>query len=101
MLVLAASLAFAGFGGRDAGAQVFRPRTGKGAVVAKAAPAPTTAAATAKKAPVAEAPVSKGPRASATTQRRPTAARKKRGKRGDSDDVKIDDDDEDVQITDD
>jgi hypothetical protein len=106
VLVLAASIAFAALGTRDAGAQVFRPRTGKAAVIAKAAPAsaasasPGATATSGKKAPVAEAPAPKAPRAAATT-RRPAAGKKKHGKRGTSDDVKIDDDDEDVKITDD
>lgn len=100
VLVLAAAIAL---GASEARAQVFRPRTGKAAVVSKAAPAPA-APATGKKSPVAAVPAasSRNPaRASATTPRRAgTAAKKKRGKpRGDSD-VTIDDDD-DVKITDD
>jgi hypothetical protein len=96
-LVVAAVIAI---GAREARAQVFRPRTGKGAPVAKAAPPP--AAVNGKKAPVADAAAAKAPRAAASTPKRTGPGKKRKAKaQSDSDDVKIDDDDEDVKITDD
>ena len=98
VLVVAAIIAL---GAREARAQVFRPRTGKAAVINKAAPA--TAATTGKKAPVAEATSKTTPRAAASNPKHPGPAKKRKGKsRGNSEDVKIDDEDEeDVKITDD
>ena len=99
VLVVAAVIAL---GARDARAQVFRPRTGKAAVINKAAPA-QTAATTGKKGATADAASSKPPRAAASTPKRTGPAKKRKAKhRGDSEDVKIDDEDEeDVKITDD
>jgi hypothetical protein len=99
VLVVAAIIAL---GAREARAQVFRPRTGKAAVVNKAAPA-TAAATTGKKAPAAEATSKTTARAAASNPKRTGPAKKRKGKsRGNSDDVKIDDEDEeDVKITDD
>jgi hypothetical protein len=91
----------------EARAQVFRPRTGKGAPVAKAAPAPAARAATpepaagARKAtPVAAAPAaapSKAKKAPAATSRRTVAKKKHRKAREadeDNDEVTVQDDDE-------
>jgi hypothetical protein len=104
VFVLVAWMGLAALGATEARAQVFRPRTGKGAPVIKAA-APAAAAPDGKKgAPVAAAPAassSKTPaRASAAPPPRRAAKKKHAKARGDSD-VKIDDDDEDVKITDD
>jgi hypothetical protein len=103
--VLAASIGLAALAA-EARAQVFRPRTGKGAPALKAAaPAPAAAAAARKATPgasVTAATPSKAPAraSSATTPRR--AAKKKHAKaRGDSDVTINDEDDEDVKITDD
>jgi hypothetical protein len=98
VFVVAAVIAL---GSGEARAQVFRPRTGKAAVVNKAAPAQTATAS--KKAPTADASTSKTPRAAASTPRRTGPGKKRKAKsRGNSEDVKIDDDDEeDVKITDD
>jgi hypothetical protein len=120
VLSLAASLAFGALavsGASPAQAQMFRPRTGKGAAPARSSPAQTAAVAApgaqptaAKKAAIAAAPAqaaSKSPaHAAGTTARRPGTAKAKKKKHarphGDPDSVTIDDDDdEDVKITDD
>lgn len=106
--VLAVAVLIA-LGATRAQAQVFRPRTGKGAVVASKAPAVQATATGASTASTAKktGPVAATPTAGAAKKpARGTAARKtgkKHGKkRGDSDAVVIDDDeDEDVKITDD
>src|SRR5262245_6545554 len=96
LLVVAAVIAL---GAREARAQVFRPRTGKAALVNKAAPA--TAATTGKKAPAADATSKTTARAAASNPKHPGKKRKAKS-RGNSEEVKIDDEDEeDVKITDD
>ncbi|HET7499962.1 MAG TPA: hypothetical protein VFK02_03140 [Kofleriaceae bacterium] len=96
VLVLAGLVAL---GARSASAQVFKPRTGKAAPVARSAPAKKAPAAT----PVAAAPSKKPTRASGPTARRVvTTAPAKKPTRGKSrDDVVVKDDDDDVKITDD
>lgn len=86
-------------------AQVFRPRTGKAAVVAKAAAAPAAASTVAARKTGAAAATPAATPAKKSTRPAGTARRpgKKHGKKhGDSDTVVIDDDDDDdVKITDD
>lgn len=86
VLVVAAVIAL---GAGEARAQVFRPRTGKAPVVTRTAPA--VAAPSARKAPAA-----------AAAPKKATPAKKRKARpRDDADDVKIDDEEEDVKITDD
>jgi len=104
VFVLAAWIGFAALAS-EARAQVFRPRTGKGAPVAKAAPGPAgkaaapepTAAGSRKAAPVAAAPA-KTKKAPAATSRRTAAAKKKKHKprdaEQDDDEVTVQDDDD-------
>ena len=85
--------------GTPAHAQVFKPRGGKPAVAGKA----STAAAVARKAAPAAASSKKPTRATGATPRRAAAPVKKaRGKaRAEPDAVVIEDEDDDVKITDD
>lgn len=106
VFVLAAWIGLAALAG-EARAQVFRSRSGKGAPVAKAAPAPAgkaaapePAAGARKATPVAAAPAaapSKAKKAPAASSRRPAAAKKKHRKPRDTE---ADDDDE-VTVQDD
>lgn len=94
VLVLAAWIGLAALAS-EARAQVFRPRTGKGAPVAKAAP--ESAAGAHKATPVAAAP-SKAKKGPAASSRRPATAKKKHRKRrnadADDDEVTVQDDDD-------
>ena len=92
-----ALVALLALGQVDADAQVFRPRGGKSAA-GRTAPAPAAA----KKTPAASATPSRKPtRAPGTTPRRITSPKKAKAKAHGGDDVKIQDDEEDVKITDD
>jgi hypothetical protein len=103
VLVLAAWIGLAALAS-GARAQVFRPRTGKGAPIAKAAPGPAgkaaapepTAAGSRKAAPVAAAPA-KAKKTPAATSRRTVAKKKHRKPR----DAEASDDDDEVTVQDD
>ena len=90
-------------GASRADAQVFKPRTGKAAIVASktaiAAAAPSSTTVAKKTGAVAATPAATAKKPARATPHR--TARKRGKARGDSEDVVIDDDDEDVKITDD